>query len=58
MCTYCGSGLAPLVTDGLCVECVALHMMWACESRPNACDACSALERAGIVIDRSGAVSA
>lgn len=57
MCTYCGSDRVGIV-EGLCVECVAAHSRWACESRPDACDACAILERAGIVVDRSGAVSA
>ena len=55
MCTYCGSDRVGMV-EGLCVECVRLHSRWGCESRPNACDACAILERAGVVIDREDRV--
>ena len=44
------------MVEGLCVECVAAHSRWACESRPDACDACAILERAGVVIDREDRV--
>jgi hypothetical protein len=55
MCTYCGGWdeSGPL---GLCAECVRLHSRWGCESRPDSCDACAILERAGIVIDHEDRV--